>query len=478
MKMKALLFYLVFLTLIPVNLQAQELSKDEIAEDLDVLLNALEEGHPGLYWYHSKKEFDNRLDKIEETLSEVENVTELHSLLVEVNNTISCGHTTILLPEEYYSKADSTDLFLPFNIALVEGKVLVSESFTESLSKGDQILFINGEAIDGIIKELQYYIPIDKGITTKRDRSIEITFTYYYAIYKGSSKEFEVSYTNSKSNKKLSKGIPAIGWNENMYKSARDFAPVQTPLEWSIDGSNTFAVLKLATFSRNGFKKYEIAFQDTIASIFKILDDRSIQNLVIDLRWNNGGTMPFAEYLSSFFIDTTHRYYNDAEIKQPVMEGVTKYGRSRNMKPMMEKQLGTLEPRNGIYYLPAEKFLVKASKPQFKGNLFLLTNGFSFSATSSFISQIQENKIGLIIGETPGGAYNGVNAGPPMMVQLPNSKIRLYYRIIGTSYNVAKDKTRTEVDVKIENTVAGFLEDKDLQLEYVESFITKGGQKN
>ena len=471
MKMKALLYCLAFLSLISLNLQAQDLSKEEIEEDFDHLLNALEEGHPGLYWYHSKKEFDKKLQKVEAALSEVKNVIELHSLFVEINNTISCGHTAVFLPDAYYAKTDSTDLYLPFNIVLVEGKILVAESFTNDISRGDQVLSINDEPIVDVIKDLQRFIPIDKGITTKRDRSIEITFPYYYAIYKGNPKKFEVDYVNSIVNKKQSKEIAAISWHKNLYKSARDFAPSQIPLTWSIDDEHNLAKIKLATFSGQNFKKYEINFHDTIASIFEILKEKNIENLVIDLRWNNGGTMTFAEYLFSFFIDTTYQYYNDAEIKQAAMEGVTKYGRSRNMKPMMEKQLGALEPRDGVYYLPGEKFMVEPSKPQFKGNLYLLTNGFSFSATSAFISQVQENKVGQIIGETPGGAFNGLNAGPPVIVELPNSKIRLYYRIIGTSYNVAKGKTRTNVDAKIENTADGFLGDQDTQLDYIKSII-------
>ena len=474
--MKALLYSLAFISLISLKLRAQDLSKIEIKEDFDHLLNALEEGHPGLYWYNSKKEFDKKLHKIEAELSEVKNVTELHSLFVEINNTISCGHTAILLPEAYYTKTDSLDLYLPFNIVLVEDKILVAESFTKDLSRGDQILSINGEKVEGIIAQLQRFIPIDKGIVTKRDRSIELTFPYYYAIHNRSPKRFNVSYTSNKADKKLNKEIEAISWHENMYKSARDFAPAQLPITWSINDAYNLAHIELATFGAQNFKKYEINFHDAIRSIFKIIDEKRIENLVIDLRWNNGGTMTFAEYLFSFFIDTTNRYYNDAEIKQAMMEGVTKYGRSRNMKPMMEKQLGSLEPRDGVYYLPAEKFMVKNSNPQFKGNLYLLTNGFSFSATSAFISQIQDNKVGMIIGETPGGAFNGVNAGPSMMVELPNSKIRLYYRIIGTSYNVTEEKIRTEVDAKIENTVEGFLEDRDTQLEYVKSII-KESQK-
>ncbi len=258
-----------------------------------------------------------------------------------------------------------------------------------------------------------------------------------------------------------------------MYKSARDFASVQVPLELSIDDVDKVAILKLATFNSKSFKKNEINFQDTIKRVFKYLEKNNVHNLVIDLRWNNGGTMSLAEYLFSFFIDSTYLYYADAEIKQPVMEGITKYAHSRNMKPVLEQQVGTLTPQDGVYYLPGEKFMVEPAKPQFKGELYLLTNGFSFSATSSFLAHIQQNDLGLVVGETPGGAFAGVNAGPSLVAELPNSKIRLYYRIIGTTYNVDVNKISIEVDYKIDNTVEGFYQGDDPQLEYALKLIKK-----
>jgi len=468
--MKTLTFCFSFL-FISIHLQSQDLSKEQIREDFDYLNKALEEGHPGLYWYNSKEELDKTTKKVEAALGEVTNVTELQSLLVDINNAISCGHTAILMPDSHYKMVDSVNLFLPFNIVLVEGMVVVAESFTDELSRGDQLMSINGESIDEVIQQLQRFIPIDKGITTKRDRSIEIIFPYYYAVYKDNPRKFNVDYKNG--GKKKSTVIEAIGRDEKMYKSVRDFAPAQVPIQWTVDKSSQIGTLKLSTFSGQSFKKHEINFKDTIKGIFEYIDANKINSLVIDLRWNNGGTMPLAEYLFSFFIDSTYQYYNDAEIKQAVMEGVAKYGRSRNMKPMMEKQLGVLEPRDRVYYLPGDKFMVSPTMPRFNGELYLLTNGFSFSATSAFISQIQQNKLGVIVGETPGGAFDGLNAGPQMKVELPNSKIRLYYRIIGTRYNVAAGKTRTKVDVEIDNTYDAFMGGKDLQLEYALEELVK-----
>jgi C-terminal processing protease CtpA/Prc len=463
--------YLLIGLILPIALQAQDLSQEQIQQDFESLKKALSEGHPGLYWYSSKEELAETYLQVEAALAEVNNVAQMQSLFTDINNTIACGHTAILLPEAHYKVIDSLNLFLPFNIALVEGKVLISESFTGSLSRGDELLSINGEAIDKVIEQLVRFVPIDKEIATKRTRSIELIFSYYYAVYKDNPAKFALEYKKQAKGKRLRKEVEAIGINEKMYKSVRDFAPSQFPLELSFNDTKQAVVLKLSTFGGQSFKEHEINFHDTIKGIFDYIDKNHIENLVLDLRWNNGGNMRFAEYLFSFFIDSTYLYYLDAEIKQSVMEGTTKYGRSRNMLPMMAKQFGVLKPKDGIYYLSGEKSPVEPTAPLFNGQLYLITNGFSFSATSAFIAHIQENNIGQIVGETPGGAFDGVNAGPPMMVELPNSKIRLYYRIIGSRYNVDARKVRANVDFEVDNTLKGFTQGKDEQLESVLELI-------
>ena len=455
------------------TLQAQDISQKQFREDFHYFNNALKEGHPGLYWFNSKQDLHESVKRAEASLDDVKNVKELQSIFVDIINTISCGHTAALLPEAHFRMVDSINLFLPFNIVLVKDKVLVSESFTNNLSRGDQILSINGEPIDEVIEQLQRFIPVDKNITTKRTRSIEIIFPYNYAVYKASPTKFTIVYKAHSKGKQVKKVLDSVAKNEKMYKSVRDFAPAQIPIGLSFEDSRQTAILKLATFSGQSFKKHGINFQDTIRGVFEYLENNSVENLVIDLRWNNGGSMNFAEYLFSFFIDFTYRYYTDAEIKQPVMEGITKFTRSRNMLPMMKKQFGNLEPKNGIYYLSGKKNLVNPTAPLFKGNLYLLTNGFSFSATSAFIAHIQQNDFAQIIGETPGGAFAGVNAGPSVMVELPNSKIRLYYRVIGSRYNVDQKKVSTKVDVNIDNTLESFTQGKDVQLDYVLKEIEK-----
>ncbi len=166
-KVKLLIYYLLLIYFISLNLQAQDISQEQIQEDFDFLNNALAEGHPGLHWFNSEQKLNETTRNVEAALDEVTNVIELQSLFVDIINTISCGHTAVMLPETFYNRTDSINLYLPFNIVIVEEKVLVSESFTSLLSSGDQLLKINGEPIADIIGELQRFIPVDKEIQSK-----------------------------------------------------------------------------------------------------------------------------------------------------------------------------------------------------------------------------------------------------------------------------------------------------------------------
>ena len=113
--MKTLTLYFSLFSIISFTLQAQDLSQIQIQEDFNYLSSALEEGHPGLYWFSSKQELDETIKKVESNLDKVTNVIQLQSLFTDINNAISCGHTAILLPEAHYKEIDSVNRFQWFH---------------------------------------------------------------------------------------------------------------------------------------------------------------------------------------------------------------------------------------------------------------------------------------------------------------------------------------------------------------------------
>lgn len=473
--MKVILPVLCFV-LIATSIQGQELSEEQVTHDVESFIGALNEGHPGITWYNSKEDIDRVINDVQSSIKSVTSVDQLHVELHKIIEAISCGHTTLLLPQDHYQLVDSTNNFLPFNITLIENKVIVSESFTDELLTGDQILSINNEPIDQTITRLIQYIPVDKEIETKKYRSIEIVFPYYYEIYSEKAKSYTIEFLSKGSDEINNTEIKPIKLNDKMFKSVRNYASAQFPIEWNVHQSDKIATLKLATFNSQAFISHKINYRDTLRSIFEELHDKNINSLILDLRSNNGGTMPLAEHLLSYFVDSTYQYYLEAEIKKHVMTGSTKIIRSRNMLPMMEGRFGPLELIGDRYRIPGDKQLVEPSKPYFSGELYVITNGLSFSATASFVAHIQDNSIGKIFGETPGGAYNGINAGPPLEYSLPNSKLQLYFRALSSRYDVDQKIIKADVDHPITVSLNDYLEGKDSIMDKVIELVKAGSE--
>jgi C-terminal processing protease CtpA/Prc len=77
----------------------------------------------------------------------------------------------------------------------------------------------------------------------------------------------------------------------------------------------------------------------------------------------------------------------------------------------------------------------------FKGKIYVLINGGSFSASSIISSNLKSTQRAFFVGEETGGAYNGTVAAQMPLVQLPNSKVNLR---IGLALVSAAGKTNIE----------------------------------
>ena len=60
---------------------------------------------------------------------------------------------------------------------------------------------------------------------------------------------------------------------------------------------------------------------------------------------------------------------------------------------------------------------------RFKGQVYILVNHRSASTTSEFVAVCKSNKVGILVGEESGGAYEGGNGASFITITLPHSKI-------------------------------------------------------
>jgi C-terminal processing protease CtpA/Prc len=108
----------------------------------------------------------------------------------------------------------------------------------------------------------------------------------------------------------------------------------------------------------------------------------------------------------------------------------------------------------------------------YKGKVYLLINGGSFSNSGIFASLIQEHKRGLIVGTETGG-NNVILCGGENYYILPNSRIHVFkatHQMI-----IATNKTNTgrgvQPDINIETNLQDILLQKDVVMESVLKLI-------
>jgi C-terminal processing protease CtpA/Prc len=156
---------------------------------------------------------------------------------------------------------------------------------------------------------------------------------------------------------------------------------------------------------------------------FKLLEKRKITHLVIDVRGNGGGDASLSTLLTRYLIDHPFK----------IADSLYASRRSSNYGKYIDKQslywgamqFVTSRKSDGKYHFGyfERHFFKPKNKFHYKGQIYLLTGGNSFSATSLFAAAIKGQKNVLIVGEETGGAAYGNTAWMIPDVTLPNTKM-------------------------------------------------------
>jgi C-terminal processing protease CtpA/Prc len=195
-----------------------------------------------------------------------------------------------------------------------------------------------------------------------------------------------------------------------------------------IDTIQKTAFLRLSTFSHEVRKKY-------IKKQFKKIRDNDLEYLILDLRTNGGGLVSRSLLLARLIHQHNFRYIDS------IVTPLNKLKRPHHSKGRIKKRLWINlamkilnKKQNDLYHFKI--FAGKKYRPHrlgFKGKVYILTGGTSFSATSMFLASVKGLHNVRLIGEETGGAQYGNNGIFIPDLILPNTSLRLrlpLYRII------------------------------------------------
>src|SRR3954453_14394668 len=101
----------------------------QLRRDFQVLREALEEGHPGIYRFTPKSELDHVFDRAAKQLNRPMTAMDFYRLLAPVVARLKCGHT-FLRPSGLMEQRLADEPLIPIEIAILGGKLYVARDYS------------------------------------------------------------------------------------------------------------------------------------------------------------------------------------------------------------------------------------------------------------------------------------------------------------------------------------------------------------
>ncbi|MEQ9310675.1 MAG: S41 family peptidase [Balneolaceae bacterium] len=474
--------------LLPLSIFGQkELSNAQVLEDYTIFKEILINGHPSLYEYTSQTEWDSIFSSFEQKgIKKVKTSNDLFKSISSVADNVKDGHLNILHP-----KIDTLPAMFPVMVKFIGGK-LYTDTDDFGIPLGSKIMSIDSMPSQTILKDFLKYAPSDGYNLTKKYCQIEKEFGILHYYEYGNSESYSVKYMVSDGETKTievaPKSFESIGniypnrnshfaeyhQKTNRMEYFKNRIAEKWPFVYYIDSINT-AVLTVNSF---GLDPQE--FKSKLISLFKEIKKKKAENLIIDIRQNIGGYRINAINLYSFLTNEPFKQrISESAISKVLPHEENVIHTMSDYSEFFEMYFSSAKKENGRWILTEDhaKAEMIPYKKTFKGKVYVLVGGNTFSAASAFALSAKNSKEIILVGEETGGGYYFHTAQYSALYELPNSKIMVRMPFVKIDkyvldYSVPKGSgilPDIEIPLKIKDLIDG----KDNQLDYVVKQINK-----
>lgn len=451
---------------------SETINAKNLQEDLSVFQGIILKVHAGAYIYNSPRQLHSLFDSISQSIQKPLTIREFYNKVDEITDRLRCVHSKTTLPADYFDSIYIKEIFFPIPLIDIDNKLYVN-SAEYVIPLGAEITSINSLAPQQIIEQLKKYYHVDGYSNNAKSCVVDENFSFYYYLAYGASESFIIEYKENGNDSLKTKNLNAEALQlieENLYDNTFYFFPSDAKYDFEIRDNNKTAILTLRTFHFNTYAT-SLAYSHFLDNSFKLIKQNNIKNLIIDCRNNDGGYYKNVYPLLNYLVNKTLPEY-DSAIRRfyqlPFSEYIDKAD-SKMVKDIDTTAYKLDEIRKGFF---AEKSSEIAKwKPNdyiFKGKLFLIVNGNTTSAASSFAAVLKDNTNVLIVGEETRGGYEAHNAYTITYV-LPNSKIKIDVPLV--RYYQSVDNRNWVQGVLphhiVPYTIEGLISNTDRQLSYI-----------
>ena len=378
------------------------LTPGQMEEDLFLLTDNLEREHSGLLRYASREEIDEAFSEALFAIEEERSILEFYRVLATLVSSVRCGHTRVQIANPDREAILTRSGALPFEVHLVGERAWVLSVLTDGvpLEPGQEILAIDGIPIAEIRERAFSGLFTDGFGTTGKQRELERRFAQHYALLVDDVtpiREHHLVTVAGVNEPVAVKGISAAQYDQRPSRvESRSLIHVETL------GADV-GYLSVRAFGDPGGG--EPAFPEQLEAAFVKLGDAGVGSLILDLRGNGGGTDQYGALLVSYMTSEPFGYFERIEVT-----------------PGYEGRGGIIE-RDGMRLVTEHSGLqVQQPAPHaFAGDVYILTDGWTFSTAADVATVAHHNKLATFVGEETGGGYDGNTSGVSERFGLPNS---------------------------------------------------------
>jgi hypothetical protein len=460
-------------------------SSKELQEDYSIFRKALETTYPSLYRFTDSLIITKYLDDKFILLDHSETEIEFYKLITSTCARINDEHLIPTPSKDYYLSLKRANHYLPFSLKIIDRRFYVLETTQSNttIPVGAEILSINGKSVEEILNILLPTIPSDGYIQSFNIRHLEDysmtqignLFDLNYPIFIEDADSYRIEFIefSDKSKKKIAAvaGLDFKAYKEFYQRRIK----YEAPLEFKFLKKN-IAYLRISSFLKWHREHFKQDFYALYDSIFKELNLKNTENLILDLRNNEGGDGT-GEKLLTYLLTNPYKHFQSTEEKFVGYPPVVNY--LENGKDLFFADSIVYQTNTGMYRLKKEYYkympLLDEQKPNinnYKGNLYVLINGASGSMASVVASFLKGNGRGIFIGEESGGTMEGNTSHTSARLVLPNSKIRVEIPLIKTTNAVVFTKGRgVYPDYYVTPKIDDILKGIDTELNFTLSLI-------
>ncbi|MEO7310077.1 MAG: S41 family peptidase [Chitinophagaceae bacterium] len=464
-------------------------SAEALKQDFEVAWKTWQQNHPSLYWYNSKDSVDKGFNDLYHSLTDSMGEVEFRNKLAVAAEKIKCGHTSVRLSKAFgkYAAQQRNEIQFPLAMKTWGGDSLIvtGNAFRRDsdLVRGTIIRSVNGTPVAELISSMGHLISSDGFNNNFKYQVISNSFPTYYKYAFGLSDHYVIEYVakdgstrfkrllnyNPRADTLDRRRISAITQTHPKKPSKKELRKfeLQSNRNLSIDTANQLAYMLLSTFSKNKLNRF---FRES----FRTLQEQHIPNLVIELRENGGGSISKSTKLARYISDHPFKVADSAvavSFRYPYPKTV-KSGFWYKLEHWM---VSRRRQKDGYYHFKQleRKIYQPFAKDHYDGQVFIITGGYTFSASTLFINPLQGQKNVTVLGEeTGGGAYGNTAVNIPDVV-LPNTGIRIrlpLYRLVADK-NIPHNGHGIEPDIYVPPGSVYLKKNDDPKMEKIKQLI-------